>query len=105
MYYNSLVKTLRKFGCDDQKLFKLTDLRNQIKEYGRISIIVGPLLSQIMTSRPENSPNMDILVQQMQDARENGEVNANVMDIFVEGSTFKDRVSNLIRDAAREGFL
>lgn len=104
-YYNSLSKTLEKFGCDDQKLFTLADLKNQFRKYGRTCLLAGPILSQIMTVDPANLPNLESVVQQMLEANESGEI-ANPIDVFgALSESYKPRMRCLLRDCEREGLI
>lgn len=104
LYYKSLVRTLKLFGCDDQKLITFADLKDQFKKYGRICLHAGPILCQIMTLNPDNLVDMDEILQQRQEARESG--NTVEVDPFGEVSeSYKDRMSYLLRDCVREGFF
>lgn len=103
LYYNSLVRMLKKFGCDDQKLFKLTDLQDQCRKYGGIVLTAGLILSQIMSSDPETTGDMSVIVQQLQECPENVDA---FQDVFGDlSSAYKDRVINMLRDGVREGFF
>lgn len=104
-YYNSLSQTLKKFGCDDQKLFTLADLKDQFSKYGRTCLFAGPILSQIMTTDPANLPNIDEVLQQIHNSKENGEI-VNPADVFgAPSESYKPRISGLLRDLEREGLM
>lgn len=104
-YHASLSQTLRKFGCDDRKLFTLADLNNQLRKYGRTCLLAGPILSQIMTAKPENLPDINDVVQQWQEVAESGELE-NPIDMFgALSETYNARVSSLLRDCEREGII
>ncbi len=104
-YYNSLSQTIKKFGCNDQELFTLTDLKNQFKKYGRTCLFAGPILCQIMTVNPTDLPDMNSVLQQWQEIAETGETQDR-LDMFGPLSTsFKPRMSSLLRDCDREGLI
>lgn len=106
LYYKSLVRTLKIFGCDDQKLFTFADLKDQCKKYGRVCLHAGPILCQIMTLNPANLRDIDDMIEEWEEAKEKGDTTAVSVDLFGDVSeSYKDRMSHLLRDCVREGFF
>lgn len=105
LYYSSLVTTLKKFGCDDQKLFTLADLKDQCRKYGRTCLLAGPILCQIMTANPEDIAVLNDAVDQWQEAQENGTIE-DIANPFGEvNEAYKSRIRCLLRDCVRENIF
>lgn len=104
-YFNSLTTTLRKFGCDGQKLFTMADLNAQFQTYGRTCLFAGPILAQIITLDPKNVPDLDGVAQQWQEFTDSGDVE-NYVDMFANVSeAYQPRIRCLLRDCEREGLI
>jgi len=59
IYHNALSNTITKLGSDPEKLFSFNDLLEELKRYGRFGLVLAPVLLQIITSKPDDIPDMD----------------------------------------------
>lgn len=59
VYYDALADTITASGSDPAKLFKFSDLEQQLKQFGIYGLTVAPLLQSVLVSGVENISDMD----------------------------------------------
>lgn len=65
IYHHSLSNTIRKLGSDPEKLFTFNDLLGELQRFGRYGLIMAPILLQVVTSSPDDIPDMDKFADDM----------------------------------------
>lgn len=65
VYHTALTKIVKKLGSDPQKLFGYDELLRQVKKFGKYSLVMSPLLIQIMLADAQDISNMDELSQDL----------------------------------------
>lgn len=65
IYHSSLTDIVQKLGSDPQKLFTFDDLQNQLKKFGKFSLVMSPILIQIMMADAKDVNSMDDLSQKI----------------------------------------
>lgn len=59
IYYTALSDTVRKLGSDPEKLFRYSDLLDELKAHGKFALLMGVLLLAFVLAKPEDVLNMD----------------------------------------------
>lgn len=101
IYHDSLSNTIKKLGSDPEKLFSFNDLLGELKHYGRFGLILAPILLQVITSNPDDIPDLDEFAEDMAS-------NAKTMDESM--ATFANMSSlevynQRVRDVVKDGML
>lgn len=101
IYHNALSNTIRKLGSDPEKLFSFNDLLGELKRYGRFGLLLAPILLQIITSNPDDIPDMDEFAENMAN-------NTTTLDESV--ATFAnlatvDQYNQRVKDVVKDGLL
>lgn len=98
VYYDSLSELLRRVGSDAEKLFKFSDLQDQLRKFGRYGLIMSPMVIMISMAKPENIPDMDKVADDQQNA-DNFDGMKKTDDLG-----YKKRMADVIRDFFTYGF-
>ncbi|XP_037051982.1 uncharacterized protein LOC119085637 isoform X2 [Bradysia coprophila] len=102
LYHKALSTNLTKLGSDAEKLFSFNDLQDQLKKFGRYALIIAPMLLNIITSKPDDIPDLDNLAEEFKDKSiEEG------MKAFINDSAndkFNGRMRDVIQDVIRLGY-
>lgn len=61
-YHNSLSNIVRKLGSDPEKLFTFEDLECQLKKFGKMAFVIGPLCLQLTLVNPKDVSNLDDVI-------------------------------------------
>lgn len=104
IYYSSLSTTIRKLGSDPDQLFTFNDLEEQLKKFGKYSVLVAPTLLQVITADPTDIPDLDQLSEDMAKNKDNDDHPKS----FISSKTrqlYKTRVCDVVRDAEAHGYL
>lgn len=59
IYYTSLSETVRKLGSDPEKLFRYTDLMDELKTHGKFALVMGVFLVAFVMAKPDEVQDMD----------------------------------------------
>lgn len=90
---------MRKLGSDPNKWFTLDDLIDQMKTVGKYGVMMAPSLLQIMVSDAKNIIDMDGITKDSMEITDFATLDA------VTSSVYKERLSDVIKDAVRFGWL
>lgn len=99
VYHKSLSNLMRKLGSDSNKWFTLDDLINQLKTVGKYGVMLAPCLLQIIVSDPKNIMDMDGITKESKDITEFATLDE------LTANEFKQRLSDVIKDAVRFGWI
>lgn len=101
VYYENLAETLQRLGSDPEKLFKFSDLQDQLKKYARYGLIMAPMLIQVVTAKASDIPDLNELAQKMGDDN-----NTEDFESFVKGTDplYHRRMSGVIRFFFSKGY-
>lgn len=98
VYYESLSVLLRRLGSDSEKLFKFSDLQDQLRKFGRYGLIMSPMVIMISMAKPEDIPDMDQIAEDQQN-EDNYDGMKKTDDLG-----YKKRMADVIRDFFTYGF-
>lgn len=101
IYHNSLANTITKLGSDPEKLFSFNDLLGELKRFGRFGLVLAPILLQIITSKPDDIPDMDAFAEDM---KNNTKTMDESMKAFANTATL-DQYNQRVRDVVKDGIL
>lgn len=65
IYHNELSVTVRKLGSDPEKLFRYSDLLDELKAHGGFALVMGVLLTAIVLTKPDDVRDMDEYTQRL----------------------------------------
>lgn len=100
VYYDNLAETLQRLGSDPEKLFKYSDLMDQLKKYAQYGFIMSPMLIQVVTAKPSDIPDLNELAQQIDNDK------LEDFESFVKGTDplYHRRMSGVIRFFFSKGY-
>lgn len=98
MYYNSLATFLSRLGSDPQKLFTLSDLEDQLRQFGKYGLIFSSMLVGVMVSASGDILDMDSINE---DSKADGLVKLNDTTKII----FKERMSSVIQLAIKNEWI
>lgn len=93
---------MRKLGSDPSKWLTFDDLVEQLKSVGKYGVIMAAMALQVLVSDPKNVIDMDHLTTDTKDT--NDAIEFATLDESTAFS-FKGRLSDVIKDAVRFGWL
>lgn len=99
VYYNSLSKLMRKLGSDPNDWFTFDDLVEQMKVVGKYGILMAPTLLEVLVSDPKNIVDLDGITKDSKPVIEFATLDAS------ESKLYKERLSDVIKDAIRLGWI
>lgn len=102
IYHDALSAAVRRMGSDPERLFSYNDFQGELKKFGRYGVLIAPMLVQVVTADPTDIPDMDALSEKMANTG-NHEAQS-----FISAKTenaYNQRISDVIRDAERYGYL
>lgn len=102
MYYTTVAETINATGSEAAKLFTLNDCYDQLKKFGKYGLLMAPLLLHIITADPKDIPDMDAMVEEMQNKNNtsnNGFMKMGQLD------RFNSRMRDVIRDIFEYGYF
>lgn len=101
IYHTAFSKIVKKLGSDPEKLLSFDDLLSQLKKFGKFSLIMSPVLLQIMMADAKDVPNMDDLSQDMN----NSDKKVSLVRGFDAETQimFNERIRGLMTDVTRLG--
>lgn len=99
VYHNSLSNLMRQLGSDPNKWFTLDDLIDQLKTVGKYGVVMASCLLQIMVSDPKNLIDLDSITKDTKDVTEMATLDE------LTSNEFKERLSDVIKDAVRFGWV
>lgn len=102
LYHKSLSTNLTKMGSDAGKLFSFDDLQGQLKEFGRYALIIAPMLLNIITTKPDDIPDLDNLAEEYKDKTIEESMKAFMNDSAVD--KFNVRMRDVVQDILRLGY-
>lgn len=89
-------------GSDANKLFSFDDLQAQLKNFGSYALIIAPMLLNIITTKPDDIPDLDNLAEEFKDKSiEEG------MKAFLNDSAadkYNARIRDVVQDILRLGY-
>lgn len=101
IYHNALSNTITKLGSDPEKLFSFNDLLGELKRFGRFGLLLAPILLQIITSKPDDIPDMDEFAEDM--ANNSKTMDESIAAFGNMGSV--DQYNQRVRDVVKDGIL
>lgn len=102
LYHNALTTNLTKMGSDAAKLFSFNDLQDQLKKFGRYALIIAPMLLNIITSKPDDIPDLDNLAEEFKDKSIEEGMKAFINDAA--NDKFNDRMRDVVQDIIKLGY-
>lgn len=97
---------MRRLGSDPDRIFSRADFRKELQKFGRYGLLIAPIMVQVVTADPTDIPDMDAVSEQM--AAEEAAGTKSEPKSFITAKTvdsFNVRISDVMRDAERYGFL
>lgn len=101
IYHSSLSNTISKLGSDPEKLFSFNDLLGELKRYGRFGLLLAPILLQIITSKPDDIPDLDDFAEDL--ANKTKSMDESIA-AFANNTTI-DQYNQRVRDVVKDGIL
>lgn len=101
MYHTTLAETINASGSDAAKLFTLNDCYDQLKKFGKYGLLMAPLLLHIITADPKDIPDMDTMVEEIQ---QKSNTTAGFMKMG-QPDLFNVRMRDVIRDIFEYGYI
>lgn len=98
VYHDSLSELVTKLGSDPKTLCPFDELHSQLKQFGVFGVIMAPIILQVLVSDSKNIVDMDSVT----DGTEN--IDIATMDDLSK-ITYRDRISDVLQDAAKFGFI
>lgn len=101
-YHSSLAGTLQRLGSDADKLFRWTDLLEQMQRYARYGFAMAFMLVQAMTTKPANIPDMDKMAHDMNEKKYE-----EMFEAFASGddnAVYSVRMRGVIEDFFESGY-
>lgn len=98
IYHNALSNTISKLGSDPEKLFSFNDFLGELKRFGRYGLIMGPILLQIITSNPDDIPNLDELAEEMTKSDKTMDENVKAFASVASLEKYNERVRDIVKD-------
>uniref|UniRef100_A0A182JLS5 CHK kinase-like domain-containing protein n=1 Tax=Anopheles atroparvus TaxID=41427 RepID=A0A182JLS5_ANOAO len=102
IYHGSLSALLEKLGHNPQEVFPRTALMRQLRRFGRFGILMAVFLVPMLCTRNEDLPDMDEAAEKFQ---ETNSVDMNHFTAHANQSAYHKRMSGVIRDSVRYGYL
>lgn len=103
-YHNSLSNTIKKLGSDPEKLFSFNDLLGELKRYGRFGLILAPILLQIITSNPDDIPDMDEFAENMANNKTTVDESMATFASVSSLEVYNQRVRDVVKDGMLLGY-
>lgn len=102
IYHDALSVALRRMGSDPERLFSYANFQGELRKFGRYGVLIAPMLVQVVIADPTDIPDLDA----MSDERaKSGNHEAQTFISAKTENAYNQRISDVIRDAERYGFL
>ncbi|KAJ6632707.1 hypothetical protein Bhyg_16080 [Pseudolycoriella hygida] len=102
LYHKALSANLNKMGSDANKIFSFEDLQDQLKKFGSYALIIAPMLLNIITTKPDDIPDLDNLAEEFKDKTVEEGMKAFINDASID--KFNARVRDVVHDILRLGY-
>uniref|UniRef100_A0A9I3FH68 CHK kinase-like domain-containing protein n=1 Tax=Anopheles epiroticus TaxID=199890 RepID=A0A9I3FH68_9DIPT len=102
IYYNSLEALLEKLGHNSQEVFPRTAMMRQLRRFAKFGMLMAIFVIPMLCTRNEDLPDMDEAAEKF---RETNEMNLDAMSMNSDQVAFRKRMSGVIRDMVRYGYL
>lgn len=102
IYHDTLSAAMRRMGSDPDRLFSYADFQRDLNKFGRYGILIAPMLVQVVIADPTDIPDMDALSDEM---AKTGNHEAQMFISEKTANAYNRRISDVIRDAERYGYL
>ncbi len=102
LYHKALSTNLTKLGSDASKLFTFDDLQDQLKKFGCYALIIAPMLLHILTTKPDDIPDLDNLAEEYKDKSVEEGMKAFMTDSAID--KFNARIRDVVQDIIRLGY-
>lgn len=89
-------------GSDANKLFSYDDLQDQLKKFGSYALIIAPMLLNIITTKPDDIPDLDNLAEEYKDKTMEEGMKAFMNDFSID--KFNARIRDVVQDVLRLGY-
>lgn len=96
VYYTALSETVCKLGSDPEKLFRYSDLMDQLKSHGKFALFMGVMLIPIVLAKPDEVRDMDDLTERLAKGEKLGMFTNKGKDSDVYIKVVNDLVSDII---------
>lgn len=102
LYYDNLTQTIRLCGSKPNGLFQLSDLQQQLRQFGKFGLIMAPLLMQVMVSDAKDIAKVDDMANSMGTDKE-----MTSFAVLTDASRekYRQRLGDSIDDVKRWGWL
>lgn len=101
VYYAELSKTLKRLGSDPAKLFKFSDLQNELKRCGPFALIMGIVFRFLTMAQSIDLEDIDEYFKQLASG-ENVNITANVND--TDDTVRVKEINDFVSDVISYGF-
>ncbi|XP_035897702.1 uncharacterized oxidoreductase dhs-27-like [Anopheles stephensi] len=102
VYYNSLAALLEKLGHSPQQIFPRTAFLRQLRQYGRFGLLLAAFVVPMMCTRKEDLLDMDATAEMFLETQN---VDIAIYTKNTNQSAYRKRMSAVIRDAVRYGYI
>ncbi|XP_049285871.1 uncharacterized oxidoreductase dhs-27-like [Anopheles funestus] len=102
VYYNSLATLLEKLGHSPQQIFPRTAFLRQLRQYGRFGLMLASFVVPMLCTRSEDLLDMDATAEMF---RETQNVDIAIYTKNTDQSAYRKRMSAVIRDTVRYGYI
>lgn len=101
-YHHSLRAQLDRLGSDFNELFPFTALLRSMKQYGRFALNVSLVIVQMLTAERKDLPDMDEIMKKFS----NNEMDGEFFGVAEQSkNVYAERMSGILRDLGRKGYL
>jgi len=101
IYHKALSTLLERLGGDVARQFPLSALNNQLKKYGKFGVCMSILITPMLCTKTSDMPDLDTVPEE---AYTNIDKNNEMLNMK-NPDKYKTRMSSVIRDAIRLGYL
>uniref|UniRef100_A0A182SAH1 CHK domain-containing protein n=1 Tax=Anopheles maculatus TaxID=74869 RepID=A0A182SAH1_9DIPT len=102
VYYNSLATLLEQLGHSPQEIFPRTAFLRQLRQYGRFGLLLAAFVVPMLCTRKEDLLDMDATAEMF---RETETVDIAIYTKNTNQSAYRKRMSAVIRDTVRYGYI
>jgi hypothetical protein len=105
IYHNSLKEMLDHMGGNTSIQFSFNAFLSEMKKFSKFGIIMAILLIPMMTTKPENMPDIDFVVEKSTTEQDPETLKQVMIEFMSKNVTYKNRMKSSLKDAIRYGYI